>query len=265
MAKRTVEFLSVKQPSAAAVPMLEALRKAAVRCGDVVKLTSRYEGRSDWLVLFGVGYGPHNEARNRQLLRGGHAALLDLGYFGKSKDGLGYSRVSVDQDHPQHLLERAPADATRWTSHGLALREDADPAGPIVLVGLGRKSREYLKAGDWEQRKLAELEARLPGRRILHRPKPRQEFSRLHCDRDVKTPIAQLLRGASLVVCRHSNVAIDAAVAGVPIEVEDGAAQWLASRAFTHPNRLEFLQRVSWFQWRPSEAPAAWQFIKGLG
>jgi len=265
VAKRTVEILSVKPPSPAAVPMLDALRKAAVQCGDAVRLTSRYEGRSDWLVLYGVGYGAHDDARRRQVLRGGHAALLDLGYFGKAKDGLGYTRVSVDRDHPQHLLDRAPADAARWARHDLALRDEADPAGPIVLVGLGRKSREYLKASDWEGRKLAELQERFPGRRILHRPKPKQEFVRLSCDRDVTTPIAQLLHGASLVVCRHSNVAIDAAVAGVPIEVEDGAAQWLAAREFTRANRLDFLQRVSWFQWQPGEAPEAWQFIKGLG
>ena len=35
--------------------------------------------------------------------------------------------------------------------------------------------------------------------------------------------IADVLNGCSVVVCRHSNVAVDACIAGVPVECEGGA------------------------------------------
>jgi hypothetical protein len=264
MAARTVEILSCKRPSVAGAALLAAMGKAIAACGDLPVARTVYAGRSDWLLLFGVGHPQHDNARAHQVLRGGHAALWDLGYFRKGDKAERALRVSVDQDHPQRLLDRAPPDASRWLKHATPLREDADPAGPILLIGLGVKSRAYLNAPEWERQKLAELQQRFPGRRIVHRPKPGRDYPRLNCERDEATPIDALLKGASRVVARHSNVAVDAAIAGVPIEVEDGAAQWLAEREYTPANRLEFLQRLAWFQWGPSEAKQAWQFIREL-
>jgi hypothetical protein len=143
----------------------------------------------------------------------------------------------------------------------VTLREDASPDGPIILVGLGTKSRAYLKDFSWEARTLDALEARFPGRTVIHRPKPGHPFDNLRCERDTDTPIAELLVGASLVVCRHSNVAVDAAIAGVPFECVDGAAFWLMGKPFTVDNRLDFLRRLAWWQWRVKEADQAWAFI----
>ena len=80
---------------------------------------------------------------------------------------------------------------------------------------MGKKSRVFLGAGDCELRKASELQQRFPGRSIIVRQKRAQ------------VPIDQALRGASLVVCHHSNCAVDAIIAGVPFECEDGAAYWL--------------------------------------
>lgn len=246
--------------------MLEAFALAARAAGDQVVLTEAYRGDSEWLVMFGVGAKAHAQARALHVSReSSRTILFDLGYFGHRKGPGGHLRVSIDRDHPQHLLDGAPDDGgARWAEQGIRLREDADPAGHIVLVGLGAKSRIYLESDDWEQRKLEELERRFPGRRIIHRPKPKQEFKPLRCDRDETTPIDDLLRGASLVVARHSNVAAEAVVAGVPFEAEDGAAAWLNGREYSLANRREFLHRLAWFQWRATEAPQAWLFLKGL-
>lgn len=261
-----IEILSAGgRRSSTAGPMLDAIEAAARAAGDQVEVTEAFCGRSDLLVLFGVGAEAHANARASQVNRGAHALLFDLGYFGRRKGPDGFLRVSIDRDHPQHLLDAAPDDGgARWAEHGIALREDFNPSGPIILVGLGAKSRIYLEADDWELEKLEELERRFPGRRIIHRPKPGQEFRRLRCDRDETTPISDLLCGASLVVARHSNVAAEAVVAGVPFEAEDGAAAWLNGREYSLANRREFLHRVAWFQWRAAEAAQAWQFLKGL-
>jgi hypothetical protein len=118
----------------------------------------------------------------------------------------------------------------------------------------------------WERRQAAGPAAPVPGARgrCTGRSRGRTSWRCWCCSIDTDTPIAQLLRGASLVVARHSNVCLDAVQAGVPFEAEDGAAVWLQRREFTPANRLEFLQRLAWWQWRAAEAPRAWQFLKGM-
>jgi hypothetical protein len=66
------------------------------------------------------------------------------------------------------------------------------------------------------------------------------------------------------VCCFHSSVAVDAVVAGVPYEAEEGAATWLLGKPFTTESRLDFMRRLAWWQWRPSEAPLAWAFFKRI-
>jgi hypothetical protein len=239
--------------------MARAVREA----GDTLKETTSYRGDSEWLVLFGVGARVNDAARRAQVRRGQKVLMWDLGYFGRAK-GVGYVRASINHDHPQALLDQAPDSIDRWGTHGIALREDATENGPIILVGLGSKSRSYLKVGEWEERTLKSLYERFPGRKVIHRPKPKHPYTKLSCERDEATPIADLLKGASLVVCRHSNVAVDATIAGVPFECEDGAAMWLKGKPYDRDNRLDFLRRLAWFQWKSTEAVQAWQFFKGI-
>jgi hypothetical protein len=256
----SIEILRAHAPSSSGEPMLAALSLAAKEAGDTVKETRSFEGRSDWLILFGVGAPVNDSARNAQLARGGRVLMWDLGYVDRQKV-VGNLRMSIDSDHPQQWLDSTPIAGDRWDRLGVALREDADAQGPILLIGLGRKSRAYLNAPNWERDAYKRLRQRFPERRIVFRPKGR-DLTRLPCETDALTPIAALLRGASLVVCRHSNVAVDAAIAGVPFEAENGAAMWLQQRDFTPANRLEFLQRLSMWQWRSTEAAQAWAFAK---
>lgn len=258
----TVEFLRARQPSSSGEPMLRALAAAARADGDVVIETAAFRGGSEWLVLFGVGAEVNHQARGAQIAAGGRVLHWDMGYIGREKV-VGHLRMSIDTDHPPQWIERTRPDGSRLEQLGVALREDADPAGPILLIGLGRKSRAYLRQPQWEQMTFQKLRQRFPGRRIVYRPKGKDEL-RLHCDTDAKTPIAELLRGASLVVCRHSNVAIDAVIAGVPFEAEDGAAMWLQGRPFTPENRLDLLRRLAWWQWKSTEAAQAWAFAKEI-
>lgn len=256
----SVEFLIPRKNNGVAEPMLRALQAAALEAGQAVRENGRFSNRCDWLVLFGVGAADRNEARNRQRDRGKRTIMWDHGYVERDKRG-GHLRMSIDHDHPWRWFDATAPDPSRWDALGVPLREDADPSGPIILVGLGGKSRLYLKDQDWEARTLGHLMQRFPGQRIIHRPKPGHDFTPLHCDRDIDTPIAELLKGASRVVCRHSNVAVDAIVAGVPFECVDGAAYWMLDKPFTPEVRLDFLRRLAWWQWRVKEAPQAWQFI----
>lgn len=258
-----VELLRARACSRTAKEVLKAMHGAILAAGDSVVETHAYRGGSDWLVLWGVGAPENHAARTKQLAAGGKAMLWDLGYVAREKV-VGHAKISVNFDHPQHWLDRTKPDPTRWERLRTPLRNDHNPGGHIVLVGMGRKSRAYLGMNDWEQRTYAALRKEFPGRRILHRPKGEDDDFRLPCERDWQSPIQQVLVGASLVVARHSNVCVDAVIAGVPFRAEDGAATWLNGKDYSLANRRDFLRRLAWWQWKASEARLAWAFVKGI-
>lgn len=201
---------------------------------------------TDMLMMWGVGRPGHSAHRDRAIHQGRKVLLWDLGYV------KGYYRLSIDHDHPWRLFDQTPSSGREYPA---TLREDAGN-GPIVVVGMGRKSQSYHGLYNWESRKIAELKRRFPHVPILSRPKPRAG--------DGAPAIEDALKGARLVVCRHSNVAVDAVIAGVPFECEDGAAYWLRDKPFTTENRQDFLNRLAWWQWKPQEAPQAWDFIRRM-
>lgn len=254
----SVEFLIPDKLSKTGRAVLTELRNSAPRLGLSYTVTEQYRGSSDLLVLWGVGAPAHNDARVRHISSGRRAILWDMGYFGRAKV-TGHCRVSIDHDHPQQWLPLTRPDPSRWERHGITLRNEYNRNGHIVLVGIGGKSRLQHSCSGWEAKKLNELRSRFPGKRILFRPKPNSPPPRVQCESDCVSPIEKVISGASLVVCRHSNVAVDAIIAGVPFEAEDGAATWLTQMDET--SRLDFLSRLAWWQWRPDEAQRAWKFL----
>jgi hypothetical protein len=237
--------------------MLNALASTAPIPHTVVEAPS---GRATVLMTYGPGDKVRKQWLAEHRARGGVTVIWDMGYFA-TKDFVGAMRFSANEWHPQHLMDRAPADGSRWDALRLPLRADANPKGPIILVGMGPKTRAIIDETDWESRMFVKLRKRHPGRQIIFRPKPGRPHPTLPCETDGHSPIESLLKGASLVVCRHSNVACDAVLAGVPFEASDGAARWLADKPYTPENRLEFLRRLMWFNWRPDEAAAAWGMV----
>lgn len=257
----SVEILTGAASGTAKVA-LQAMREAVTADGDHLIESATYRGGADWLVIWGAAR--HNEARQQQLKAGRRALMWDLGYIQRKKL-TGYLRMAIDTDHPQAWLDRTPDDAKRLDALDVHLRNDANPTGPIILVGLGYQSRAYLGCPDWERRALDALRLEFPGRAIIHRPKGQRDTTRLpFCTRDWETPIADLIKGSSLVVCRHSNCAVDAVIAGVPFRAQDGAAMWLSGKPYTVDNRQQFLRRLAWWQWKPEEMGQAWKFVKEI-
>ena len=255
----SVELLRARPMSAKAEAMLSALAIAIRQDGAELVETSAYRGRSEYLILYGVG-APVNDAARKAHVKSGRPVLMwDLAYF----DRLRYLRCSIDHDHPQSLLDRTTPEPSRWQELRISLRETYDPNGHIVLVGLGAKSRSYLHEQEWEMLRLRELRKRFPGRAIVYKPKPGSPVLKLDCEFAAQSaPIEDVLNHAFLVSCRHSNVACDAVVAGVPFECSDGAAMWLRDKSYTRENRLDFLRRLAWWQWRADEAKYAWEFVQ---
>lgn len=240
-----------------ATRMMAALVQAAP--AGIVE-TRQYEGNHRCLMLYGPGSPAKLPKVRRHLKFGGRVAMWDLGYW----DRLDSMRLSIDTMHPTpEQIAMSPGTGRRE----FELRQDAAPDGPILLIGLGAKSVYAYGLGlslDWELAKVADLRRRYPGREILWRPKGDKVLPLLDLKLCHGMPIEEALKGCSLLVCRHSNTAIDACMAGVPVECEDGAAAALyaAGPTTTPAQRLDFLNRLTWWQWSRFEAPAAWEWIQ---
>lgn len=242
--------------------MLEAMRDAAPTVGVAVRVTKEWKRKSIWLMSYGLGHPQRRLWTQEHLKKGGRVIGWDLGYWHRDCA----MRLTLDQDHPQRHLVDMPGD--RWDATGFTLRNDADPAGPILLCGLGHKQRtlQGFKQQSWELGQLAAIRAAYPGRTVLYRPKRPEELKGCAV---APGSIEEALRGVSLAVVNHSNVAIDACIAGVPVVCQDGAAAALYGKDLRKPvapsesERLRFLRNVAWWQWKPDEATEAWKFLLG--
>jgi hypothetical protein len=220
-------------------------------------VTQHYRGNRKWLVMYGVGLEKRRRVM-RQHMKTGRVAVWDLGYWDRED----HMRLAIDATHPTATaLLHSPTEPRKLIS----LREDADQSGPILLCGIGDKSAESmgLQVGQWERQALQALRKGYPGRPIAWRPKGRTPRPLDGAMLRHGMPIEDALRGCSMLYCAHSNVAIDACIAGVPVVCTGGAGQVLYGGNPEPPpaQRAEFLARLSWWNWAPSDAAKAVEFI----
>lgn len=236
----SVELLTAVLHTSKAWRALSAMKTAIQAAGDTVVETDSYQGNSDWLMLWGVGARAHHDARNAHRAKGKRVLLLDMGYTNRESSW----RFSIDDDHPHRLFDATPEDLPMIGG----LKNAFDPNGHIVIVGMGVKSKRYLGIRDWERKAYKELKAEFPGRRIVIKEKTD------------KTPFEHFLNGAFLVIARHSNCCVDAAIHNVPFRCIDGAAYWLKDLR----DRETFLRKLAHWQSTPEQAKSAWDFIQRI-
>lgn len=232
-----------------------------------VRVSETYVGDCEILMAYGLGHPGRRPAWEGHQKAGGRCIGWDLGYW-RRKEGTNIRmRATLDDDHPHRWIRPEPGE--RWDRDGISLREVANTkSGHIILVGLTHKAN--VMNGDlplaWERRQWKRLQQIYPGRQIIFRPKRAGDFRPPGVPYRLG-PIEDLLVGASLVVCRHSNVAIDACIAGVPVVCEDGAALALYDSNLAAPinpsraERLAFLRSLAWWNWKPEEAADAWTYL----
>lgn len=230
--------------------MLSAMETSAKAAGIKVTVNDTYTGCAPWLMMYGLG---HRDREMWASAHSGHVIAWDLGYWDREQ----HMRLTIDADHCCRLIHDRP-----YERRTLTLRDDYKQDGHILLCGMGVKSRAQFryKGLEWELAKLTELKKL--GRRVIYKPKKPEAFP-------IETytgTIEKALKGCSLVVCRHSNVAIDACIAGVPVICEDGAgyALYKDNPNPTREQRAQFLRNLSWWNWAPSEALEAWAFIRDV-
>jgi hypothetical protein len=249
------------------VPAARMMHALAAAAPVEVKVRLTYHGDCELLMTYGIGHAVRRPWFFQHVASGRHAIGWDLGYWNRSGDNRAM-RVAIDADHPQSWLR--DEEQHRFDSYGIPLRDDHDPNGPIVLVGLGPKANQVLGTEEmtWERAALVRIRRTYPSADVIFRPKRAGDPRTLPDTRRLAgMPIEEVLAGASLVVCRHSNVAIDACIAGIPVACEDGAAAALYDNDFANPvkpsaeQRRRFLRNLAWWQWTPQEAAAAWRYL----
>lgn len=193
----------------------------------------------------------------------GNYWCFDLGYWNRSPAKTRCWRVSLNGFHPQAYVMQGPLPPASRLGDRLVLpdRTEGPANAPVVLIGTAPKSVRVTGA-QWGPRMAAQIRKQFPDRPLVYRPKPgRQAEAGIHADELSTGDLEDTLKSASLVVCRHSNVAVDACQLGVPVVTASGAAAAIYPQSLrdhrrqpTYSERMEFLQRLAWWQWTAAEA-----------
>lgn len=242
--------------------LLRALAESAGKHGVDAEVMQTYKPRAESvLMLYGLGGKDRLPFARRHLQAGWRTACWDAGYWERKAEDRKY-RIAFDGFHCPQMIMRGPDPGPeRWDSAGLGMRSKYDACGPIVLIGNGQKA-VAVGADGWSAAKSREIRRTFRERVLHYRPKRQFREPSVVRDRVVdEGSIESVIAGASLVVCRHSNVAVDACRLGVPVVCEDGAAASIypskLSDADKQPSletRMEFLRRLAWWQWSIPEA-----------
>lgn len=239
-----------------------ALRRVALATNGAI--TERYYGGQKWLVVFGWGGEIQQAAVKKQLERGGLCLILDIGYFNRKADTV---RFSVNDPHPDRQLFCAQG-GERFKETGEKLTDEHDDSGHFVVLQLTPKSRAAFgySGHQWESDCIHRAKQIAPQSRILLRPK-RGRAENLPGTEDAgEGTIGQVLHGCRGVFVHHSNVAIDAALHGIPCYAQHGiGASFYNDPEFTHKTkeeRRQFLDKVAWFNWKPDEFQQMIRFSK---
>lgn len=247
--------------------MMDAFARSAP-VGSMV--FSRYRP-CDVLLVYGLGGANRHQVGMDHVAAGGRLVALDVGYWQRVGGGRRW-RVAIDGFHsPQYVMRGPDPGAARFRQAGLKVHGDRRIDGPIMLVGNAPKSNRVGAQG-WSARKARELRQAFPGREVLYRAKPKRPLEPgVDYNGVIEGGIDEALRRVSLVVCRHSNVAVDACRLGVPVVCDDGAAAAIYPQSLAdyrrQPDfelRREFLHRLAWWQWSMDEGPQFWAWLEGV-
>ena len=118
--------------------------------------------------------------------------------------------------------------------------------------------------------------AKASRREIVYRPKPSWKQARAidGASYAKEGQIESILDGAHALVTHHSNTAIDAIAAGVPVHCETGVGSILSTvslddvenpRVPSDAERLSLLQDVAYLQWSIAEmrSGVCWDYLRG--
>ena len=260
--------------------LAEAAYQGVRKAGDraVVRDAASHRGVvSDYAVFY--GFTPALRKIFLDYRRQATAVYIDLGYwYRRMKNRFdGYHKICVNNRHPTEYFQNVKHDSKRFKSLGLKIHPWLKTGRKIILAGMSQKAAiaEGLAPFAWEQDARREVQ-RHTSREIIYRPKPNCIHSRPlpRMGFDKRSSINRLLLDAHAVVTRHSNVAVDALLRGVPVFAQAGAASVLGLSDLSQienpifPNdREQWAADLAWCQFNVEEIASGlpWSHLKNEG
>lgn len=210
------------------------------------------------------------------------AVYVDLGYWGRREGGrwTGFHKVVVNARHPVAYFRKPQHDRKRIHHFsGLLAQPWTLTGNHILLAGMGDKGAlaEGFEPEQWERQAIDILQA-ATDRPILYRPKPSWKTAKpipgtLYSD-PAKRVVEDELQNCWAVVTHHSNVAVDALVAGVPTFCWGGVAADLSSqklhqieRPIYAEGRDGWMADIAYTQWSVAEMERGdcWRHLRTEG
>lgn len=166
---------------------------------------------------------------------------FDLAYWQRDR----YYKVTLNDRHPNAYLMKRDMPHDRFRNLGVSIapwKLEMDDSAHILLAGMSGKAAWSwgLKAESFERQMVRDIQT-CTQRAILYRPKPSwREAAPIAGTHFVRVgDYSKLLHGSHAVVTHHSNVGVDALIAGVPVFTRHGAALPLALSVDSDLNRIE--------------------------
>jgi hypothetical protein len=190
--------------------------------------------------------------------------------------------MAVNSRHPTDYFQRVKHGVERFACFSVKIKPWAEGSGKkryIIVGGMSAKAARAEGFGpeEWERRIVDQLRS-VTDREIVYRPKPNWRDARpitgSRFARGEDGDIGKYLDGCHAVVTHHSNVAVDALLAGVPSFCWDGAATPLSSQDLSRiedpvkpDGREQWAYDLAYTQWNVAEMRegAAWRYLREEG
>lgn len=207
---------------------------------------------------------------------------IDLGYFGRREGGrfTGFHKISVNARHPTVYFQKPAHPADRLAHFRIEAQPRKGPGRHILVAGMSDKGAisEGFSPNQWELQAIFSLRLNTD-RPIYYRPKP--SYKRAiplagSVFRDAQRPLEEDLANCHAVVTHHSNVAVDALIAGIPAYCEAGVAAPLCGFDIANIDtpviaplevRRQWLQDLAYTQWSIDELAGGdcWRHLQTEG
>lgn len=244
-------------------PVADAFTKCFAKRGwKVQQHKARIEGEPDLVA----GYGWREVMADAWARWPDRVLHVDGAFWSRSRE------VKLAMGGRWSLVSGREYDARRLSAHRVQIAPTRLPGRRVLVCGMSAKAAISwgLKPEQWERWAVGVLLA--AGAEVAYRPKPRwseaREISGAKFEDGSRVSIGQSLGQVDAVATHHSNAAIDAVAAGLPVYVEVGAG-----KAMSYPRleelpglpgldletRTRFLREIAWHQWSLEElAAGAW-------
>jgi hypothetical protein len=236
-------------------PSAEAFKRCFAERGWKVKETTIHIREKPDLV---AGYGWRPVMREAHQRWPEIVLHCDLGFWLRDQ----YMKLALgDRWSP---LANREFDEARLKRFGVKIEPTRTPGRRVLVCGMSAKAAGTwnLELEQWERQAVKRL--RKAGAKVTYRPKPQSRRGALIADvtYDQGRPIEGILAHVDAVVSHHSNAAIDAIAAGLPIFVETGISRAMSvatiedavgAQAHDHETRMQFLRQIAWHQFTITE------------